>query len=80
MKRCFTLEYVKAAGVAMGIPGLTPHCLRGACATLLSLEGAHAFRSGPGPGGRAPNYLVNTFRFGTSCQKVPLPKPLTETP
>lgn len=38
--RGYTLPYVAAAGAAMGIPGLTPHCLRGTYATLLSLEGA----------------------------------------
>lgn len=40
VKRCYTLPYVAAAGEAMGIPGLTPHDLRGTYATLLSLEGA----------------------------------------
>ncbi len=39
-RRCYTLAYVKAAGEAMGIPGLTSHDLRGTYATLLSLEGA----------------------------------------
>lgn len=39
-KRGYTLPYVTAAGAAMGIPGLTPHALRGTCATLLSIEGA----------------------------------------
>ncbi len=40
LKRCCTLQAVKTAGAAMGIPGLTPHALRGTYATLLSLEGA----------------------------------------
>ena len=39
-RRTYTASYVAAAGVAMGIPELTPHCLRGTYATLLSLEGA----------------------------------------
>lgn len=41
-KRAYTLDYVKTAAVAMGIPDLTPHDLRATFATLLSLEGAQA--------------------------------------
>jgi len=41
-RRGYTLPYVTAAGIALGIPGLSPHDLRGTYATLLSLEGAQA--------------------------------------
>lgn len=37
--RCYTLPYVKAAAVAIGRPGLTPHRLRASCATHLSEAG-----------------------------------------